>query len=120
MGLFSPVRPQTITLGLAYNTRAAIEDEIERLIALLDTFDGDTDLEAEHDVDDAHDDGCGSFYAQGRRLWGSPHEEDGRLKPAYGVDQSAGPINYRESDQEHRAADLGLVRSPTGGWRWPN
>lgn len=86
--------------------RAAIEDEIERLIGILDSADApDEDLEPEHDACAAADD----------RLFGAIVNQEGRpvragdlqsfefspVLPRYGVDQSAGPINEREMDREH-------------------
>lgn len=97
--------------------RAAIEDQIEALIAMLDALDGDPDLEPEDDVCAARDDGCGPFYVQGRRLWGSIDEDPGVLRPIYGSDQTAGPINYADASRAHRASEMGLERSPNGGWR---
>ena len=31
----------------------------------------------------------------GLRLWGSEHDEEGRLTPIYGIDQTAGIKSYR-------------------------
>lgn len=99
--LRAPLQP---TLMLA--NRKAIEAEIERLIDLLDAADAPlADLEAEEDfgVDDV------------------PHqgEMEGLLAclPHYGEDQSAGPVNYEFEMRNHRAREMGLERSPTGGWR---
>lgn len=59
--------------------RAAIEQEIEILIELLDTIDGDPDLEEDSgDMCEAGDDGCGFFKGgMGRVGWGSVWEEQG-------------------------------------------
>lgn len=79
----------------ALANRAAIEDEIERLIALLDGADGDPDIEPEDDYCIAGDDGCGLARSMtGGTAWGAPEEEPGVLVPRYGEDQSAGPINF--------------------------
>jgi len=76
----------------------------------------DDDLEAEHDRCLAGDDGCGQFVANSRVYWGSEDEAGGHLMPKYGEDQSLGPINEREAAMNAQAAELGLVRTPTG-WR---
>ena len=100
--------------------RAAIEDQVETLLALLDAMDGDCDLEPEHDRCEAGDDGCGALYNhQGVRVWGSSDEDRGVLKPVYGADQTAGPVNYEDASRGYRAAEMGLVRTATGGWGWP-
>lgn len=100
--------------------RAAIADQIETLIALLDVMDGDPDFEPEDDRCMAGDDGCAPFLLQGKQYWGSTDEDRGVLKPAYGINQTEGPINYVELDQAHRARLMGLERGPTGGWRRPS
>ncbi|MEH3046161.1 hypothetical protein [Sphingomonas adhaesiva] len=76
--------------------RAAIEGQIETLIAFLDLADGDTDSEPEHDVDEAHDDGCGPIVLQGRTVWGAVDDEPYRYSPLpiYALDQTRGPINH--------------------------
>lgn len=61
--------------------REEIEDEIERLITLLDAVDGDWDLEEGNDMEAVNEDGVGEL---------SP------VLPRYGADQSIGPINERE------------------------
>lgn len=98
--------------------RAAIADQIETLIAMQDAMDGDPDFELEDDRCMAGDDGCAPFVTpQGKRMWGSEDEDRGVLKPVYGINQAAGPLNYAELDQAHRLTGMGLGRSPTGGWR---
>ncbi|MFW2831745.1 hypothetical protein [Sphingomonas sp. ID0503] len=76
--------------------RAAIEAEIERLIGILDTADGDCDLE-DDDFDrcTAGDDGCGAFQVPyGGLVFGASDDGTERLPlPIYGVDQTAGPTN---------------------------
>lgn len=77
--------------------REAIEGEIERLIALLDTVDGDPDLEPEDDRCLAGDDGCGALRDfTGNLVWGSHEEHGSDVLPCYGLDQTAGPINLNE------------------------
>ncbi len=80
---------------LSAEERAAIEWEIERLIATLDLADGDTDLEAEEDTCAAGDDGCGAFLLDGQTLWGSVEDEPYRNtpRPIYGIDQTRLPLN---------------------------
>jgi len=45
----------------AQSSRRAIEDEIERLILLLDTIDGDPDLEGGGDLEPDEDAGCEDY-----------------------------------------------------------
>lgn len=59
--------------------RRAIEDQIEKLIAILDAFDGDPDMEPDHEDYDACDPGEPDCT----------HPEH----PVYGIDQSKGPTN---------------------------
>lgn len=73
-------------------------------------FDGragltDDDAEDTFDREQTNEDGSDAVYA---------------TLPRYDVDQSAGPINHRDVVLEHTAAELGLVRSQTGGWRHPS
>lgn len=66
--------------------REQIEDEIERLLALLDADDGDPDLEPEED--------CGADdLGEGLELY--------RTLPRYDLDQTKGPINEREAIRQH-------------------
>lgn len=65
------LRPRALTLRISPRDREAIENEIERLLAVLDDLDGDPDLEPEQDVDGAHDDGCGPVYINGHKHWGA-------------------------------------------------
>lgn len=76
--------------------RDQIEEEIERLIALIDQDDGDCDVE--------DDDPAGGNVEDERQL-----AEGGdyyRLPPRYGIDQSAGPINETDAYRQHRR-DMG-------------
>lgn len=74
--------PRTITIGLPGRDRLAIERQIEMLIDLLDSFDGDADLEPDHEDYDACDLGEPVLTSD--------------ILPAYGEDQSTGPLNARE------------------------
>lgn len=69
--------------------RYAIEAQIEALIALLDADDGDPDFEPEDDlgIDDM------------------PHDQEHPLVPAYGIDQSAGPVNHAIACQAYDLAE---------------
>lgn len=80
-------------LVVASMPRPQIEQLIEKSIALLDLIDGDPDLEAE--VDEEDDD---------------PGEEE-RLPvlPAYGEDQSRGPINELAALRERDGRNLRRV-----------
>ncbi len=86
MGIHADIRPVLMN-------RATIEAEIERLIEILDVYDGDPDLEPEEDRCRAADDGCGRYVMHGHVFWGSVHDEDGVRIPHYGPDQTAGPID---------------------------
>lgn len=83
--------------------RDVIEQEIERLIALLDHIDGDRDLEPETDFCLAGDDGCGMV----RGTWGSEHEDYSPVLPRYGTDQSLGPVNEAEAWRDHQRRMMG-------------
>lgn len=88
--------------------RVAIEDEIERLIALLDAADASgEDIEPEEDfgIEDQTE-GVGDH---GRGLLPD--------RPLYPVDQCVEPLNYLAASREHQAREMGLARSDTGGWR---
>lgn len=61
--------------------RQAIEDQIERLIGLLDEIDGDPDMEPDHEDYDACD-------------LGEPQTYEDEL-PVYAIDQSLGPIGVK-------------------------
>ena len=65
--------------------RYAVEAQIEALIALLDDEDGDPDLEPEDDFG----------------VCDTPHDQEHPLVPAYGIDQSAGPVNHAIACQMH-------------------
>lgn len=108
MGVHTPTR--------SLQRRAAIEAEIEMhlhrvtlLIGRLDRQDGDCDLEDDDPAGDPLD------------LNGEMPDDEGRgilpTQPLYGVDQSAGPLNTAAANTEYTAAQNGLVRSATGGWR---
>ena len=84
------------------SNRAEIEAEIERLIGLLDTADGDCDLEPEHDFCLAGDDGCAEIWRNGERLWGAETDQTLTVVPLYGIDQSRGPVNEREARRAQR------------------
>lgn len=79
--------PRTITLGVSILSRKAIEAEIERLIDLLDTIDGDADLEPDHEDFDECDPGEMVEYMS--------------IKPKYGKDQSRGPTNRRAAYEQY-------------------
>jgi hypothetical protein len=72
--------------------RAELEAFVASAIDLLDSIDGDADLEPEEDRCEAGDDGCGCFVGgqAGGVHWGSAHEAAGELLPVptYGVDQT--------------------------------
>ena len=85
--------------------RAQLEGFISVAIDLLDMADGDPDIE--------DDDPSGTPLDQGE----GDEATIVATKPIYGPDQSTGPINEREAIAEHQAKELGLERSPTGGWR---
>lgn len=111
MGIHSPILPR--------HRRLAIEAEIagclqraELLIARLDRADAPFE-----DLED--DDPGGTFLDDGE---GEGDHGRGLLKelPTYGADQRRGPLNYQQASTDHRAAEMGLVRSPTGGWRHPS
>ena len=87
MGVLSPIRPATLTLGLSYADRSASEDEIERLVDMLDMFDGDCDLEDDREDDPLDRGECPG--AEGVELMAT--------LPIYGVDQTLGPVNEREA-----------------------
>lgn len=80
----------SIPLELVPSARKAIEAEIERLIELLDTVDGDCDLE-DDDPAGGNVDDEGEFD---RSI--SP------LAPRFGVDQSGDPTNVVELRAAHR------------------
>ena len=103
----------------ALSNRTEIENEIERLIAMLDAADAPSeDLEPELDYCLAGDDDCGETRSiAGGYAWGSHEEAGGSALPRYGLDQSLGPVNTLQLEQEHRAMLLGLVRREGGGWR---
>ncbi|MCW6529730.1 hypothetical protein NED98_05680 [Sphingomonas sp. MMSM20] len=92
--------------------RRAIEDEIERLIGLLDLVDGDCDLEDDDPAGDPLDEHGEAPSHDGYELVAT--------RPVYGLDQSLGPINYREAERGYRARELGLARTPGGGWKKPS
>jgi hypothetical protein len=98
--------------------RATIEAEIEAsldrvsaLLARLDRDDGDCDLEDDDPAGDPLD------------INGEASSDDGRalspVLPIWAIDQRREPVNSREPTRQRLIAEMGLVRSPTGGWRLP-
>lgn len=87
---------------------AMLFDRVDVLISRLDADDGDVDLE--------EDDYGGTDLDRGEA-----DDDDARgllpTRPLYAVDQTAGPINYAEAQSAYLAAENGLVRLPSGGWR---
>jgi hypothetical protein len=83
-------RPRTISLGLTALDRKAVERQIEELIELLDTLDGDPDLEEDELHEDPLDVG----------------EEDTFMEalPIYSLDQSKGPVNKRAAYNAYKRA----------------
>jgi len=89
--------------------RRSVERAIEQLITLLDTADGDPDLEVlevdEDDLEDccqAGDDSCELFWFEGRFHWGRDDERDETiLTPVYGVDQSE-PLGFSTESRPSR------------------
>jgi hypothetical protein len=82
----APVLGATV-LQFDLGNRAAIEDQIETLIALLDALDGDCDAE-----DDREDDPLDH---------GEADETANLFAPAYGIDQTLGPINGHQIISDH-------------------
>ncbi|MCW6531188.1 hypothetical protein NED98_13125 [Sphingomonas sp. MMSM20] len=89
------------TFALA--NRQAIEDEIERLIGLLDLVDGDSDREDDDPAGDELDERGEAASSRGILT----------TLPKYGLDQSLGPINYLEAERAHLADELGAARKPS-------
>lgn len=93
---FNPINPAE---------REAIEAEIERLIGMLDLIDGDPDLELCGDETDgvgAEDEECAWLALFGRGAGCEVSDEGGepqiyKVRPQYGLDQDAGPINHHEA-----------------------
>ena len=114
--------------------RIQLEGFIAIAIELLDLADGDPDVEPNGDEldgnlgeDDFHHQNAGWLGEPGCPVsdpGGDPlddgEDDAGIVRPLYGVDQSLGPINREAAEVEHRAALLGLERSPTGGWHRRN
>lgn len=76
----------------ALANRAQIEDEIERLVELLDMADApaeDLEPEEDHAVDDKPCDAGPEDFLP--------------VLPVYGIDQSRGPMNEREGRRSHHA-----------------
>lgn len=107
--------PASYPVGLlSDDPRQLIANEIERLIALLDSLDGDPDLEANGDELDGtagEDDFCDHSNWLGEPgcpvsdPGGGNVEDEGqmgagqdyyRTLPVYGVDQTQGPINHEQ------------------------
>ena len=82
-------------------------DMIEALIAQLDVMAGDCDLEIEEEIG----------------IEDLPEGDNAPLRPVYGHDQSAGPINYRHAEDFHKAAEAVALSEEAGdawraaGWR---
>lgn len=74
--------------------RPEIEAMIEALVALLDAFDGDPDIEdddpAGTDLDDGEQDGLSDLMPM----------------PVWGLDQSLGPVNVEAAGDAYHAAKL--------------
>lgn len=110
MALQSHPAAPPIDIGALLSTlhTADLEAIAAAAIDLLDARAGDCDLEDDDPAGDPLD------------VDGEHPSDDGRTivatMPAYGLDQSAGPINIRAAFQAHQAEDLGLVRSPRGTW----
>lgn len=103
------------TRALSFRRREKIETEIEtllervdQLLGRLDRADGDCDLE--------DDDPAGDILDKGEAL-GDSGAGIMKTLPIYGVDQRTGPTNYAIVSREHYAAEAGIVRSSTGGWK---
>lgn len=115
MAIHAPITGATTRASISWpmsrEQRLQIEQEVEHLIALLDAVDGDCDLEDDDPSGDPLD------------MGGEASSDDGRgllpTRPIWALDQSGGPSNYREASREQAAKEMGLVRSPTGGWRVP-
>ena len=92
---------------------AEIEAHLERVTILLARIDGE-DARSE-DLED--DDPAGDHLD----LTGEANSDDGRgllpIRPIWSLDQTQGPLNFKEASREYAAAELGLVRSSTGGWQ---
>jgi hypothetical protein len=109
-------RPANPLRRLPPHVRCAIKAELgllfDRVDVLLARLDGDED-----DPDLEEDDHSGDPL----EMNGEAPDDDGRgilpTRPFYGVDQSAGPINYADAQSAYLAAENGLVRTPSGGWR---
>lgn len=85
--------PPSAPATLSRPFRRQIETAIERLIALLDTFDGDCDIE-DDDPQGQADEDCVNMAIQG-------HTDDWvELLPKYGDDQTKGPTNSVSAYQD--------------------
>lgn len=130
--VFPPPPPAAVSRVLASFDRGQLEGFIAVAIDLLDLADGDPDLEDsgdtepngdECDTNNAEDEPFGGISVCGMGP-GCPvsdegGNDDGVDFPDYGEDQSRGPLNHHEATVAEKVAELGLERSPTGGWRWP-
>lgn len=83
--------------------RVEIENEIERLIGLLDAADGDPDLETSGNEDDFMEH-AGRHGAPGCPI-SDPDYDVGVLRPRYGINQTHGPINEAQAVREWQAAE---------------
>lgn len=110
MAIYAPITGAhtcaPISTVLDQAARLQIEEEVERLLALLDAADGDCDLEDDDPSGDPLD------------LVGEASSDDGRglllTPPVWALDQTEGPVNHQQAQREYLAAEMGLVRSPTG------
>lgn len=106
--MFHPYRETRFRRLLATLSPDEIGDAVEALIARLDLLAGDADLE--------EDDHAGDLLDEREAA-----SDDGRgllsVLPIWPIDQTREPSNYREASRDHQAAEMGLVRSPSGGWK---
>lgn len=89
-----------VPIALSPEERAAIEAEVDRLIAILDAVDGDCDLEDDDPAGDPLDKGEDEEW-----------RPEGFVlpKPRYGEDQSEGPANEQEVSRAWRRHVMGLA-----------
>lgn len=106
--------PAAYPVGLlSDDPRELIANEIERLIALLDSLDGDPDLEANGDELDGTA-GEDDFYDHSNWLGepGCPVSDPGGtlalhvILPEYGEDQDADPRNYADAERIQKLIEL--------------
>lgn len=90
--------------------RRAIEDEIERLISLLDLIEADCDLEDGADHEPYLSGWSG--YNDDREADTSDHEDDGTAEPSLGALNRACQLHWAagsRSDREEDAGDIAEV-----------